>query len=281
MGIPDDNTDASSTGNTPTTSRVTHTPTAHGPTSICFGILLPERGLKVDESGVPIDVGIAGFEVEHQHLYDNFDWHQRVRWGVTQLADRTLNGLWLAILTSCPTNPARLPHSFYGALGNPFEEIERPSPQGSDGTIARFSEIMAGTRARGSNSATCANNNSVCHSHNFKHLPSAHIARLQDDSAVAAWLETETYFPLAVLVILCRQTISVIATAFCRTDKPAPDSFDYIDAFQFALDETMKDASKNLSDGTNDADKEPPKFTVPTTIKGFIDRVDTTYQAVR
>jgi hypothetical protein len=105
-------------------------------------------------------------------LYNNFDWHQGVRWGVTQLADRTLNGLWRAILTSCPTNPGRLPQLLNGSLANPGEEIERPSTQGSDGTIARFSEIMAGTRARGSNLATRANNNSAHHLHNFKHLPS-------------------------------------------------------------------------------------------------------------
>jgi hypothetical protein len=109
MGIPDNDTEASTTGNAPTTSRVTYTPPAQGPTCLRFGILLPERGLKVDKSGVPIDVGVAGFEVKHQHLYDNFDWHQGVRWGVTRLANRTLNGLWRAILTSCPTNPARQP----------------------------------------------------------------------------------------------------------------------------------------------------------------------------
>jgi hypothetical protein len=62
---------------------------------------------------------------------------------------------------------------------------------------------------------------------------------------------------------------------------PTPDSFDYIDASQFALEETIDDAPKYLPDGTNDDDKEPPKFTVPTTIKAFIDRVDNTYRAVR
>ena len=154
MGIPDDDTKASTTSNVPTTSRVAHTPPAHGPTSIRFGILLPERGLKLDESGVPIDISVAGVGVEHQHLYDNFDWHQGVRWGVTQLTDRTLNDLWCAVLPSCPSNPARLPQSFYGALANPFEEIECPSTQGSDVTIARFSGIMVGTRATGSKSAT-------------------------------------------------------------------------------------------------------------------------------
>jgi hypothetical protein len=145
-----------------------------------------------------------------------------------------------AILTSCLTNPARQPLSFYGALANPFEEIERPSTQGSDGTIAGFSKIMAGMRARGSNSATWANNNSACHSHNFKHLPTAHIARLQDDAAVAAYLETETYSSPAVLVILRRPTISVIGAATCRTDTPAPDGFDCIDASQFTLEETIE-----------------------------------------
>jgi hypothetical protein len=140
---------------------------------------------------------------------------------------------------------------------------------------------MAGTRARGSNLATRANNNSARHSHNFKHLPSAHIARLHDDAAVTAWLETETYSPTAVLVIFCRPTISVIGTATCRADMPTPDSFDYIDASQFTLEETMDNACEYLSDGTNDDNKDRPKFTVPTTIKGFIDRVEKTYRAVR
>jgi hypothetical protein len=75
MGIPDNDTKASTTGNDPTTSRVTHTAPAHGPNSTHFEISLPERGLKVDESGVPIDISIAGFEVEQQHLYVNFDWY--------------------------------------------------------------------------------------------------------------------------------------------------------------------------------------------------------------
>jgi hypothetical protein len=197
------------------------------------------------------------------------------------LADRTLNGLWRAILTSCSTNPARLPRLFYGALANPFEEIEGPSTQGSNRTIAGFSELMAGTRARGSHSAIPANNNSARHLHNFKHLLSAHITRLQDDIVVSAWLEKETYFALAGPMIFCHPTISLIGKATCRTDTPTPDGFDYIDASQFALEETIEDAPKYSSDGMNDDDKEPPKFTVPATIKGFIDRVDKTYRAVR
>jgi hypothetical protein len=43
----------------------------------------------------------------------------------------------------------------------------------------------------------------------------------------------------------------------------------------------MEDAPEYLSDGANDDDKVPPKFTVSATIKGFIDQVDKTYQAVR
>ena len=43
----------------------------------------------------------------------------------------------------------------------------------------------------------------------------------------------------------------------------------------------MEDAPESLSDGTYNDDKEPPKFTVSATIKGFIDRVDKTYWAVR
>jgi hypothetical protein len=62
---------------------------------------------------------------------------------------------------------------------------------------------------------------------------------------------------------------------------PAPDGFHYIHASQFALEETMEASPEYLSDGMNDDDNEPPQFTVPTMIKGFIDRVDTTYQVVR
>jgi hypothetical protein len=46
------------------------------------------------------------------------------------------------------------------------------------------------------------------------------------------------------------------------------------------LEEPMEAAPEYLSDGTNDDDKEPPKFTDPAMIKGFIDQVGKTYQAV-
>jgi hypothetical protein len=139
MGIPYDNTEAATTGSVPTTSPVTHTPQSYGPSNICVENLHCEQGNEVEESWVPIDVMLALFEVEYQNLYDNNYWHQGSRWGVTQLANRTLNGHWHTILICCSRNPT--------CLANPFEEIEHPSTQSSDVSIGSVSEFRAVTRA--------------------------------------------------------------------------------------------------------------------------------------
>jgi hypothetical protein len=262
------------------TSPVTDTPPAHG-SSICFVILLHEWGLKIGKCGVNMDVGVAGFEFMYQYLYDNFNWHQGVGWVVRQLADRKLNGLWLAILTNCLTNPACLPQSLDGGFAYPFNKIEYPSTKHSDVPIAGLSEMLAGMRARRSKLATRANNNSAGHSHNYKYLPSGHFARLQDDAVVESWLETGTYSSLPMLAILRHPTISAIGMSTFRTTTPNPDGFNCINTFQFALENTMYDAPEYHSDGMNDIDKEPPKITDPATKTGIINQIDNISQAVR
>jgi hypothetical protein len=108
----------------------------------------------------------------------------------------------------------------------------------------------------------------------YRQLGAESTVPLRTSPQVSGWLMSCSYSPPVVQVILHANP------ATGGIDSPTPDGFGYMDPADFQMQELEAEQDGYISD-----EKPPPggypKFTVPTSVKGMIYRVDKVYRAER